>query len=358
MASGISSVLTARMPIARHAIRVTRSIRRSTTRLVVATVLVTPIAAGKTSARMTSPRRSGRTLFSAIAPRKGAAQFRKLTAWEAAESMTDHLKMRTAYPKASDAIPSTSAFAWVALLLSSFFSNAPRSFVCGPESLELALVAQRIARLPEACVMKRAQLSVFRQLHQGLALPGNGVAVDVLDHFWFQHEETAVDPANLVAWFLFETGHTVVLINIQHAKAARWLNSRNGGQLAMLTVEGHLGTDVDVGQTVAVSQAERLVVQIWRNALQASAGHGFSAGIDQRDAPVFSLAVENLRIAGGQIDSHVRHVAVVVKEELFNDVTLVAQANNEILDPVIGVATHDVPQQWLATDFYHRLWFS
>src|SRR3569832_2077976 len=80
-------------------------IRRSISRLLVAVVLLMPSANGNTRARTTSPRRSGNTLFNAMEPRNGAEQLRHLVVAPEACNIRDQRKMRSAYPKESDATP-------------------------------------------------------------------------------------------------------------------------------------------------------------------------------------------------------------------------------------------------------------
>ena len=45
----------------------------------------------------------------------------------------------------------------------------------------------------------------------------------------------------------------------------------------------------------------------------------------------------------------------VVRKILLDDVTLIAAANDEVIDTVVGVSLQDVPQDWLAADLDHGL---
>lgn len=74
--AGILAAVIALVPMAKQHNKVMRSINLSTTRLLVATVRLMPMALGNTSALMTSPRRSGNRLLSATDPKKGEAQFK------------------------------------------------------------------------------------------------------------------------------------------------------------------------------------------------------------------------------------------------------------------------------------------
>ena len=54
------------------------------------------------------------------------------------------------------------------------------------------------------------------------------------------------------------------------------------------------------------------------------------------------------------IESDVRHVQGVVREELLDHVALVAKADDEIVDAVGAVHFHDVPQDRATADFDQR----
>src|SRR3569832_100285 len=114
---GTCAACVASTPIKRQPNKVKRSIRRSISRLLVAVDLLMPIANGNTRARTTSPRRSGNTLFIAMEPRNGAEQLRLLVVAPEACNIRDQRKMRSAYPKESDAL----LWVWLGLLLVCLF---------------------------------------------------------------------------------------------------------------------------------------------------------------------------------------------------------------------------------------------
>ena len=55
------------------------------------------------------------------------------------------------------------------------------------------------------------------------------------------------------------------------------------------------------------------------------------------------------------IEGYIGCVEEVVGEVLLDYVTLVATADDEIVDPVGGVGLHNVPEDGLAADLDHRL---
>ncbi len=46
----------------------------------------------------------------------------------------------------------------------------------------------------------------------------------------------------------------------------------------------------------------------------------------------------------------------VVSKIFFNDITLVAAADDKFIDAMMAIDFEDVPKNWLATDLHHWLW--
>lgn len=170
-----------------------------------------------------------------------------------------------------------------------------------------------------------------------------------------EHEEAAVDQATVAAGFLGEAGDPIA-VALQCPIATRWANSGNRGPLAMIPVEGDQGTDVDVAQAIAVSEAEGVfALEIVTNALESSAGLGVIAGVDQRDAPGLGVALVYFHVVGGHVEGHIRHVQEVVGEVFLDDVALVTAADDEVVHAMGGVELEDVPEDGAATDLDHGL---
>src|SRR5262249_29213716 len=74
------------------------------------------------------------------------------------------------------------------------FPSCPGSFSRLPHVLELLLVAKRIHASTKACVLVRHELAILRQLFERGVLEHDHVAVDVIEHFRLEYEESAVDP--------------------------------------------------------------------------------------------------------------------------------------------------------------------
>ncbi len=52
----------------------------------------------------------------------------------------------------------------------------------------------------------------------------------------------------------------------------------------------------------------------------------------------------------------VGHVQKIIGKVLFDDVALVATADDEVIDPMMGVNLHDVPKDGFSSQFNHGLW--
>ena len=89
---------------------------------------------------------------------------------------------------------------------------------------------------------------------------------------------------------------------------------------------------------------------------QALADVAPHASVDHGDAPVLLGIAEGLDVVAEAGDDAIGiDVRPVVEEELLDDVGLVAEAEHEILVPVLAVITHQMPEDRLAADRDHRL---
>jgi hypothetical protein len=73
------------------------------------------------------------------------------------------------------------------------------------------------------------------------------------------------------------------------------------------------------------------------------------------DLPARLASVVHHRTAGCQVERDVVVQRVEVEEILLDHLALVAERDDELVDPVAPVDVHDVPQDRLAADLDHRL---
>ena len=92
-------------------------------------------------------------------------------------------------------------------------------------------------------------------------------------------------------------------------------------------------------------------------AAHAAAGHGGLAGIDERDGPVLflMLVVERDFRLSAELQRHVAAMPLVIIEVLLDHLALVAKAEDEFLEPVVGVEFHNMPEDRARSDRHHGL---
>ncbi len=124
----------------------------------------------------------------------------------------------------------------------------------------------------------------------------------------------------------------------------------------MVFVKGNDVAYVHIAYAIAVRHAKRLmVVDVIRNAFEATAGLRICARVYQCDLPRLSFELMHLHAVGAEIESDVRHMKEVIGKVLLDEVSLVSAADDELIDSVMGVDLHDVPQDRHAPYFDHWL---
>ena len=96
-------------------------------------------------------------------------------------------------------------------------------------------------------------------------------------------------------------------------------------------------------------------VMLVANAPETAAGHRMHAGIDHGHAPVRPFAAVIIDAVGAEVDGNVAVVENKVYEIFLDHIALVAGADDEIIEAVMGIDIHDVPEDRHAADFDQRL---
>ena len=81
----------------------------------------------------------------------------------------------------------------------------------------------------------------------------------------------------------------------------------------------------------------------------------FSPVSTKRHAPRLGGGVVHFHLVGLHVEGDVRHMKKVILKILLDDVALVAEADDEFIDPMVGIDLHDVPDDRHAADLDHRL---
>ena len=184
-------------------------------------------------------------------------------------------------------------------------------------------------------------------------LPRGVIAVDVVEDARLEHEESAVDPAFADLRLLGEGAHQLS-VEGEPAEARGRAHRRHRRELPVVAVELDQARDVDVGDAVPVRHEKGAVANPGREALDAPPGLGRDPGVDQVDEPVFPAPLVRLETAGAQVDAEAAAQIHVVQEVHLDDLALVAERQQELSDPVVGVALHDVPEDRPPADLDHR----
>ena len=113
--------------------------------------------------------------------------------------------------------------------------------------------------------------------------------------------------------------------------------------------------EVDIAYPIAVGETEGFIVKKRGHALQAAAGHGLGAGVDQGYLPWFGVLLVDLHGVVAHVEGDIGHVQEIVGKVLLDYIALVAQADDELIDAIVRIDFHDVPEDRLAADLHHGL---
>ena len=89
---------------------------------------------------------------------------------------------------------------------------------------------------------------------------------------------------------------------------------------------------------------------------ETTTGHDVFARIHQHHLPGLALIVVDLHLIGPHVKGDIRYVQKVIGEIFLDDISLVSQANDEIVDTVRRIDFKDMPQNGLSTDLNHGFW--
>jgi hypothetical protein len=224
-----------------------------------------------------------------------------------------------------------------------------------PELLEDVLLPERVHRLPEAIVLVRGELALLGEGDEHLRLPPVVVAGDQVERGRLDHEVPAVDRRHLLR-VLLEHGADPSTVELEDAEPRGRAHRGHRRQQTLLAVEVDDGADVDVGHAVPVGQAERLArCQVPRGTEDATRGHRALAGVRDRHLPPERRARVVLSDAGVEVERDVGVVEREVREVLLELIAAVSGADDELVDPVVRIGVHDVPDDRTPTDLDERL---
>lgn len=191
---------------------------------------------------------------------------------------------------------------------------------------------------------------------EGLTLKDGGVTLrDIIEHFGFTHKIACIDPITVTVGLLLEREDLVrIEIELQGAELTTGFVGRKGKEAARRLVSLQGITDVQVGDTVTIGQQETFVPEIFLYTPDTPARLGVQPGIDHRDFPVLGMVIQNGGRIVGKVHGHIAVMTEIVGEILLDDILFITAADHEIVDAVMAVGFHDMPEDGFTTDLHHR----
>ena len=234
--------------------------------------------------------------------------------------------------------------------------NAPRGLPAVPELLQDGFVSKGIHILPVAPVVVDSELIFGNELAHRLLLPNRVIAFDEVEDTRLEDEKPSVDEVAVRSGLLPETFDArLIRGNIERSKATRLSNSCNGSQRGLLAVKLNERGNVEIADAVAIGQAESFVAYVLANTLDASTRHGVQTGIDKGDTPRLGGCMMYLNRIVAQVDREIGVPLEVFQEVFLQEMAFVAAANDKIIQSMMRVELHDVPDDRKSSDLDKRL---
>src|SRR5689334_5905086 len=237
--------------------------------------------------------------------------------------------------------------------MASLGPNLPGRLTIFPEVVQNLEFTIGVHRKKGSVVVVRHQLTLRCQPFQRLMLQNALVAIQVIEHLALEHEESCTGPG-IRFRFLDEVLHLVLGVNVEDSEAGNRTKRGYRRQLPMTLVKLDQPSDVNIADAVPIGHHETIVRDVFLGTFQTPSRHRFQARLGQRDAKVLFLVIVVVLDAGllaeanGEIIVH----RLVVQKVLLDHVAPIAQAQDEIPKPMVGIEFHDVPEDGV-TPYIH-----
>src|SRR5712692_1464455 len=218
---------------------------------------------------------------------------------------------------------------------------------------ELSLLEGVHAR-PEPIVLVREQLLGGDQSLEGLN-DELFARSHVVEHLAAKCEEPTVDSYVRIGDVPY-TFHDAVVLEIDEMERPWRFDRDKRAHSAAAAKPVQVARQREIRHAIRVVHQERfLPLQMTSNCEQKLADVRREAGIDEGDAPIVDIGAQQLDVpAAPAEDEVVGHTLVVVAEVAFDHVPAIAEAQDEVLVPEMGVIAHDVPEHRAVADLDHR----
>ena len=112
---------------------------------------------------------------------------------------------------------------------------------------------------------------------------------------------------------------------------------------------------VQTGDAVSISEHEGFVLQALLESFETAPGVRFLACISQVNDPIFTGPIVLINLAAREVDAQTSSQARIVHEKAFDHRSPMPQGNVKLLQAMMSVMLHDVPDDRMASYLDHRL---
>ena len=232
----------------------------------------------------------------------------------------------------------------------------PRRATAFEERFQVVLVLQCVHRRPEAFIAVGANLFRLDQPAEG-AVDQIFAFLDEVEDPAVEDEEAAVDP-DVRRRDVLDAADQAAALHLDRVErvVGRPHAQERRDVLVRVVARHHIGKR-RISQAVAVRRKEGLVLaEVLPHRAETLPDAAVQARVHERDAPVVDVAADQLdALAALREHEVVAQRLVVVEEEVLDRLGAMAQADDEVLVPEVGVVLHDVPQDRPVPDRDHRL---
>ena len=116
--------------------------------------------------------------------------------------------------------------------------------------------------------------------------------------------------------------------------------------------------DIYIRHPVSIGQKEGFLPNIGLYALHSSACHGIQPRIYKGNPPgLRHIIMHGHLILLSKIKGHITVMEIIIRKPLLYHMLLIAAADNKIMNSIMRVALHNMPENGFSSDLYHGLWF-
>src|SRR2546423_1715443 len=110
-------------------------------------------------------------------------------------------------------------------------------------------------------------------------------------------------------------------------------------------METEYAPDIKICHTVTIRQQKCVVFDVFFNSFNTRPCHGIKSGVGESNFPSgLRMTGNDLDILAAQLNREIIGEHFIVVEVILDDFALIAKAQDKVLEPVLAVGLHDVPE--------------